>query len=435
MIFFFLFSALCVLFFFKKKFHHGVPAPLKKTTPPVMDAPDKTAIIEENKRRQVVMEEYGKKPLERAVFNDKVTGVTEDPGVCLYNISHIGRSPVPKNENNPALRLLGIFRTTADAIAHARRLSEKLCDIDYWLTPVGQWFMMHTDRGRDQAQVQETIESRLAQNRQRRDRDFEQLRTAHEKKLQSKTSYQKNERDQRRKAKAEASETEAAEPTTGVPDVTQKYVQIGQRLAVISVLRDTLQSTRIGKKLPEPLVRVYGAFDSKKQAKNFIADVLAAHIGDYDIDIVDMYAWLHPQTVDPDQLEEQFRDPEIDKIMQHAKDEKKNSRAFRERCTLLDKEPDMPHVTGRNTEATFSLTCPELAPVPEGTEGTEGPERTEGTEGPEGTKGPTAWNVSDQDFSSLKEQAEVFYTTLASNSPCSSSSSDDAIPLAKTITQ
>lgn len=362
-----------------------------------MNAADKDSIIQENLRRRTVMDEYSKKPLERAIFDDKVPesvlGRESVGGICLYNIAHQGRSPTPKNLEDPALRLLGIFQTPEEAIAQATRLATRLCQLDYWITPVGQWFLMHTDREKPQERVQEIIDERLAQNQKRRKKDFEELRTAHDKKLQSKTSYQKNERDQRRKQK-KATDGEASVPViAGIPEITQKYVQIGQRFAVISVLQDKLHSTRIGKKLPEPMVRVYGAFDSKKLAKAFIADTLAPHIGDFDIDIVDMYAWLHPHSVDPDLLEEQFRDPEINNIMNHAKDEKKNSKAFRERCTLLDKEPDMPHVTGRNTGATFSLKeCPE-----------EMAQKEIDSEAPEPPK------VSDEDFGFLKEEATNYY--------------------------
>ena len=119
-----------------------------------MNAPDKDAIVQENVRRRTIMDEYSKKPLERARFCDVVPGVTEDPGVCLYNVSHEGRSPVPKNKRDPALRLMGIFRNQTDAVAEAQRMSQGLCEIDYWITPVGQWFMMHVDRQREQVEVQ-----------------------------------------------------------------------------------------------------------------------------------------------------------------------------------------------------------------------------------------------------------------------------------------
>jgi len=382
-----------------------------------MNEADKEAVVQENKRRRTVMDEYSKKPLERAVFADRVPGGpdgTGDVGVCLYNVSHVGRSPLPKDSRDPAVRLLGIFKSNEDAIGHARKMAAK-CEIDYWITPVGQWFMMHVDRSQDQLKTQEFIDARLEKHRQRRDRDFEQLKTAHENKLQSKTSYQKNERDKRRAAAGAdgAKDADGADGATNakrssVLDVTQKFVQVGQRFAVISVLVDGLQSTRIGKKLPEPILRVYGAFDSKKQAKSFISDVLSPHIGDFDIDIVDMYSWLHPQTINLqiDQIEEQFRDPEIDKIMKHAKEEKKNSKAFRERCALMDKEPDMPHVTGRDTGATFSLA--ELAD-------------TEAEAGAEAVP-----KVADEDFSFLKDQAEAFYKALASSPPDETLSSADA---------
>ena len=366
-----------------------------------MKAPDKDAIVQENVRRRTIMDEYSKKPLERARFCDVVPGVTEDPGVCLYNVSHEGRSPVPKNKRDPALRLMGIFRNQTDAVAEAQRMSQGLCEIDYWITPVGQWFMMHVDRQREQVEVQTLIEARLEKSRQKREKDFEELKIAHEQKLQSKTSYQKNERALRREAKAseEAPQKEAQqEAQKEAQEVTQKYIKVGQRFAVISVLQDTLQSTRTGLKLPEPLVRVYGAFDSKKKATNFIKDTLAPYIGDYDMDIVDMYSWLHPQSIKPEDVEEQFRDPEINNIMNHAKNEKKNSKAFRERCALMDKEPDMKHVTGKDMAPTISVCIEEPTQEPR--------ELVE------------AEAIAGADFSQLKEQAATFYKALASDCPC-----------------
>jgi hypothetical protein len=395
-------------------FFFSVIQTLKKTE--AMNAVDKDLVVQENLRRRSVMDEYSKKPLERAVFDDKVPESVVGPdiatGICLYNIAHQGRSPVPKSLEDPALRLLGIFRTADEAILQATKLATRLCKLDYWITPVGQWFLMHTDRDKPQEYIQEIIEERLVQNQTRRKKDFEQLRIAHDKKLQSKTSYQKNERDLRRKEKTkEAPGAPGAQESSSIPEITQKYVQVGQRFAVISVLQDKLHSTRIGKKLPEPMVRVYGAFDSKKTAKAFIADTLAPHIGDFDIDIVDMYAWLHPHSVDPDLLEEQFRDPEINNIMNHAKDEKKNSKAFRERCALLDKEPDMPHVTGRDTNATLSLKEIEAPGAPEAPK-EPGSVGTGSIGTPDAPGSIETLQVSDEDFGFLKREATLYYNPI-----------------------
>ena len=59
-----------------------------------------------------------------------------------------------------------------------------------------------------------------------------------------------------------------------------------------------------------------------------------------------MYEWLYPQAIDPDEIIEEYRDPEINSIMQHAKEEKKTTKQFRQRCSQLGKEPDMSYISG-----------------------------------------------------------------------------------------
>jgi hypothetical protein len=143
-----------------------------------------------------------------------------------------------------------------------------------------------------------------------------------------------------------------------VPTIQQSCTRVGQNFAVISVLKDDLKATRLEEKLPEPLVRIYSVFSSKKQAKEYITNTLSPYIGDFDLDIVDMYEWLYPQSVDPDFIEEEFRDKDMTDIINHAKSEKTSTKKFRERCKELGKEPDMAHVSGSN--ATDSIVFKEM---------------------------------------------------------------------------
>lgn len=316
--------------------------------------------VHEASRRMALMETYANKPLEKPVFSDCIPNLDADRSkrpVLLYNVAQEGCSPTPKDPHNPAMRLLGVFDDAAEAVAAAQVLARKSEPIDYWTTPIGDWFMLHRDR---QASVGTRIDDRLEQHRVRRDRDFSQLKVARDKKLQSRTSFHKQERAARALAAAAAAAVDtpdnAADAANTVRGLAAKFVRLNQRFCVISVLPDTGSAVRIKQRIPEPLVRVYGAFPSKKEATVHIKEVLAQHIGDYDLDVVDMYEWLFPQSVDAESLVEEFRDPEINNIMQHAKEEKKTTRAFRERCALTGQEPDMAYITGNEPIQSVQIT-------------------------------------------------------------------------------
>jgi hypothetical protein len=299
------------------------------------------------------MDKYAGKPLEKPKFDDEIPGLCEDTSkrpVVLYNLAHVARSPEPSDPTNPALRILGVFESVEEATAAAGEMSRKSEPLDYWITPVGQWLMMYVDRNSDAAGIQARIELRLEKHGKRRDRDFEQLKVARDKKLQSRTSYQKKEREARMKDADVLCQNGVSDDNStkknNVKELAQKFMRMNQRYAVISVLRDTEQAVRLGKKLPEPLLRIYATFPSKKNATDYIRETLSPHVGEYDLDVVDMYQWLFPQHVESEDLVEEFRDPEINNIMQHAKLEKKTTREFRKRCAETGKQADMAYIVG-----------------------------------------------------------------------------------------
>lgn len=328
---------------------------------------------QECSRRMGLLEKSRNSVLEQKHFTDKVPTPGEWGGeipVFLYNVAHQKRSPISLDESDPGLRIIGMFRTRDEALQIAGKMSKKSADIDYWVCFAGQWIMLHVDRITDPQQVQENIDARLVRAARRKEKNFAQLKIAKDEKLQSRTSYFKKERTDRMKLqkKLTDAEGEATNTDTGtspwsqkqtlvkVPAISQTCTQVGQNFAVISVLKDDLKATRLEEKLPEPLVRIYSVFSSKKQAKEYISNTLSPHIGDFDLDIVDMYEWLYPQSVDPDSIEEEFRDKDLTDIINHAKQEKKSTRQFRERCKELGKEPDMAHVSGSNATDSISLT-------------------------------------------------------------------------------
>jgi hypothetical protein len=301
-------------------------------------------MADEMVRRMGMME--GRLASEQAIFDEKIPKLNEDVTkrpVVLYNVAHVGRSPNCNDPQNPALRILGVFAGGQEAAEHALILSRKFENLDYWITPLGEWLMMHIERMADQVLLSERIQLRLSKHLKRRERDFKQIQAARDKRIQSKTSYQKNERANRI---LENSSRENSSHENSVGEFSAKYMRINQRFAVISMLADTEQAVRLKRRPAEPLFRIYATFPSKKTATAYIKEELSVHVGNYDLDVVDMYEWLYPQAIDPDEIVEEYRNPEINSIMQHAKEEKKTTKQFRQRCSQLGKEPDMSYISG-----------------------------------------------------------------------------------------
>jgi len=311
-----------------------------------MDTPHNTSMTE-SVHRMGLAEKYAGQKLERISFDDIVPGLDADISkrpVLLYNVSHVQRSPVARDPEKPAIRLLGVFQDGADAIAQAELMSRKVDPVDYWVTPLGEWMMLHADRAESAETVSTRIAERLARTEVKRQRDFEQLRAARDKKIQSHTSYHKTERTKRHEDKTPVRLN--TDPGTNAKELSQRFMRNNQRYAVVSVVPDTGRAVRLRKKVPEPLFRVYGVFAGKKAAKEYVKTELSAHVGDYDLDVVDMYEWLHPQNLNPEDIVEEFRDPEINNIMQHAKDEQRTAKDFRKRCAAMGKEADMEYIAG-----------------------------------------------------------------------------------------
>lgn len=112
-----------------------------------------------------------------------------------------------------------------------------------------------------------------------------------------------------------------------------EVVPRGQRYANLCWLPDTSKEARSGKKDAEPMVRVLRFYDSVEAAERDAEENLSRHIGDFDIQTVDVGEWLFPDDVDYDQQDNfKYRDAEQNKVMQSRKREKKKVRNYTQLC-------------------------------------------------------------------------------------------------------
>jgi hypothetical protein len=80
----------------------------------------------------------------------------------------------------------------------------------------------------------------------------------------------------------------------------------GQNFIVFSTLPNDGQ---------EPLVAIYGAFDTEENAKEYATGGIGKDVTDRDLHVCRMYEWIFPHLATDKNIDSQFRDPELNKIM------------------------------------------------------------------------------------------------------------------------
>lgn len=89
-----------------------------------------------------------------------------------------------------------------------------------------------------------------------------------------------------------------------------------QRYAVVIFVNDLVVPEG---EVPEPLFMFLRAFASSAQASAYVEYVAQPAYKDFYIDIVDLYEWLFPLSVDRDALREEYSNPELQKMIQATK--------------------------------------------------------------------------------------------------------------------
>jgi hypothetical protein len=98
-----------------------------------------------------------------------------------------------------------------------------------------------------------------------------------------------------------------------------RSMQLMQQLyAVIIVMHDISTDVLSAKADPEPAIMIVDAFDTCDDAIKYI-ETLKNDVFLMNIDVVTMYVWIYPEDVKYDQVEEKYRNPEQNLIMQGKK--------------------------------------------------------------------------------------------------------------------
>ena len=102
----------------------------------------------------------------------------------------------------------------------------------------------------------------------------------------------------------------------------------------------------------EPIITLYGAFESEEEAKHYITSTLSKQVTDQDLFIHPMYEWIY---VDAKSMEDKcipckYRDSTLDAIMRKHRTQSSDVKSFLASCKEADIEPNITEIDGNPHE-------------------------------------------------------------------------------------
>jgi hypothetical protein len=237
-----------------------------------------------------------------------------EKGALLFNCSHHERRP---QGPRAAFRLLGGFASEREAREHSRSLP---ADCDVLLASIGAAFALTRSREKDEAKHLQALLQ--VHNRRLRDHEREFTENVAEQKTGEASAL----------PGGEPASQERTEEEQRIPERIPRASEVRfQNYAVLSVMHDFDEACS---DLQEPAVVVWGIYDTEDGAKEAIRKKHAAFVKDLHLEVCSLYEWLHPTEVTKslDELEEEFRDETLTKIIAQRKQERQSVKAFRDLC-------------------------------------------------------------------------------------------------------
>jgi len=271
--------------------------------------------------------------------------------VVLINIANTKQRPM--NER-PAYRVLGVFPNAEKATSHARSIVSQVGDSAIHLVEIGkkvllcESFEKQYDGAYCNAKVGLMTE-KLLRSRPARDEEFEvskaekkasltqqQQPPSKRKTTTTREAAIKHVMDQRT-ARPNVPSTlpvpalggpiTLARPNQDASDVSPACMIRNQVSIVVSAVKDEFNTSS-----PEPVVIFWRAFSNKDEAIDYVRDTASHEVRDLHLDVVDMYEWQFPQDVKEDELPEQYRNAELNTIMNRRKTTKDDVKEFESWC-------------------------------------------------------------------------------------------------------
>lgn len=248
----------------------------------------------------------------------------------LFSVSHVRMPPICEDSRKPAIRFYGMFESAEDASDHARVVLKMDSSVNMQLCRAHEWVAMGSSPerlGADhdmRAHVTSVLDAYTAQ-RSQASSEFEENVT------QRKGGGGKTEEAQVPGLPDEP--TEHAATTANCESVSnglQRATRLprggdvrGQSFLVVSFISDNVQT------IPEPIFRVYAAFDTQSEADVYVRNTAGECVQDVDIFVTSACEWLFPQNIDDNRLaNEVYRSSELDSVMSNHKAQPQKVESF-----------------------------------------------------------------------------------------------------------
>lgn len=334
--------------------------------------------VAEIERRKNARDTLSKDEVTNEMFapNMKANPIKNSHGYdfAVINKTHVGMRPPCER---PGFRILGLFRENdgefnnwLEDVAGCKAMYEvdgtgKMeCTLgDLHKLPLGKYGLLSKTHKKDQSEsyVLNKIDELKAlhlQNMRMSKREFEDNRLN---KREGASGLSLD--NQRQKAKEKRSKSCRNKAIKTINNNATKRKEVGripkslqlnqQEYAVIIVMHDITDPVLQAQEDPEPAIMVIDTFGTCDEAIEYI-ETLKDQVLLMNIDVVTMYVWNYPEDVKYDEIEEKYRNPEQNMVMQGQKNARKDIRKAEYEAKILgQKVPVTEVVVDRDTPPVY----------------------------------------------------------------------------------
>jgi hypothetical protein len=240
--------------------------------------------------------------------------VNKSHSLILLNVCHQSQRP---RHRYPGFRIIGAFPNMASLRDHVGRNFPEP-DASIWMTPAHQLMCVceSTAKQQDAAHNKRRIEGLVrlyADAAAASKADFDKNVARQEGGEAGKSVYSR--RKQVREALAKVPEAPGVQESGSPYNLSGAARIAGQNFAVVIALSDIREEVIAGEEPPEPCVSVLGIFDTEEVAVQYAKYTASKEYPGSDLDVVDLYAWHFPDTVDSDAIREVYGGKRLGEIM------------------------------------------------------------------------------------------------------------------------
>lgn len=229
---------------------------------------------------------------------------------ALFHIAHRAQRP---NHREPAFRIIGLFPTMDELRRHAAQIGAVNCS--QWQAPTHHLVACCWSPERQMDNVHQEKQRTVLLTLHSRESDFEEN-------VQSAGRGERCASMYAREALAAQRAPAPGYTQVGMPDATKlasTALVARQNFFVVIVLRDLREVVLHGMEPPEPLFAVLRAFANLEDATFYAKHTAHKAYPACNVDIIDACEWVFPESVNRDELQEEYGIERVGQVMQARK--------------------------------------------------------------------------------------------------------------------